>query len=242
MSPRMKILSCAALIFASPPAASAQPAPVPAPLASCNAHFEGTVMATWDANGRTMTLTQPFKFVDAGCHAWAVPAGAVVDGASIPQAAWSLVGGPFEGRYRDASVVHDWYCAIRTEPSEKVHRMFYDAMRASGVESWRASVFYYAVRKAGPQWDDLTVRNSRLATGQLPPALLAPGTAAMGAFARTDTMLREEAPAAAHAPAGPAPVARPAEVTAGELRNLEAVVQARNLSVEDVERLAAPPQ
>src|ERR1035441_4686270 len=43
---------------------------------------------------------------------WKAPKGLVTDGASIPQIAWTPVGGPFEGLYRLAAVVHD---AARSE-------------------------------------------------------------------------------------------------------------------------------
>src|SRR5215471_561969 len=85
------------------------------------------------ADGRLMRLVEPFGFLDPEQKRWPVPPGAKVDGASIPQALWSLIGGPFEGKYRDASVVHDYYCDVRTEPWRAVHKVFYNAMRASDV-------------------------------------------------------------------------------------------------------------
>jgi hypothetical protein len=65
------------------------------------------------------------------------------------------MGGPFEGRYRDASVVHDYYCKVRTAPSDDVHEMFYQAMLANGVDSVKAGVMYYAVKWYGPRWEYL---------------------------------------------------------------------------------------
>jgi hypothetical protein len=65
------------------------------------------------------------------------------------------MGGPFEGRYRDASVVHDYYCKVRTTPSDDVHEMFYHAMLANGVDSIQAGLMYYAVKWYGPQWQFL---------------------------------------------------------------------------------------
>ncbi len=39
--------------------------------------------------------------------------GAIVDGASIPRMFWSIIGGLFDEGYRDASIIHDWYCDKR---------------------------------------------------------------------------------------------------------------------------------
>jgi len=83
---------------------------------------------------------------------WAVPADIIVDGASIPRAFWSLIGGPFEGRYRNASIVHDHYCVLKSVPWKAVHRMFYTAMRCSGVPAVQAKIMYYAVYRFGPRW------------------------------------------------------------------------------------------
>ncbi|WP_412773782.1 DUF1353 domain-containing protein [Nitrobacter sp.] len=52
------------------------------------------------------------SFGDEKCTLWSVPAGATVDGASIPQLFWSLLGG------RNASAIHDWFCTRRTMASE----------------------------------------------------------------------------------------------------------------------------
>ena len=76
----------------------------------------------------------------------------IVDGASIPEAFWSFIGGPFEGKYRNASVVHDFYCDTRTETWEDVHMVFYNGMRAAGVDPITAKIMYSAVYNFGPRW------------------------------------------------------------------------------------------
>jgi hypothetical protein len=110
-----------------------------------------------------MTVKAPFGYQDKSCVTWQVPVNAAVDGASIPSAFWSIIGGPWDGQYRDASVVHDWYCAVRTRRWQDVHRMFYEAMLTSGVNATKAHLMYLAVYYGGPRWDDLTIRNSNLA-------------------------------------------------------------------------------
>ena len=119
-------------------------------------------------DGRRMRVIEDFGFMEADGLHWPVPPQSTVDGASIPQALWSLIGGPFEGKYRSASVVHDYYCAVRSADWRSVHRMFYRAMLVSGVSVRRAKVMYAAVYFAGPHWDDLVVKNVLLG----PPAAL----------------------------------------------------------------------
>jgi hypothetical protein len=72
--------------------------------------FDGKVQAEWLPDGRSMRLLAPFTYTDPNGAVWEAPAGAVVDGASIPRFAWSVTGGPFTGKYRNASVIHDVTC------------------------------------------------------------------------------------------------------------------------------------
>jgi uncharacterized protein DUF1353 len=60
----------------------------------------------WEDDGRLMTLVESFAYIDSSGRTWRVPSGVQVDGASIPQVFWSIIGGPFEGRYRNASIIH----------------------------------------------------------------------------------------------------------------------------------------
>jgi hypothetical protein len=114
--------------------------------------YSGTVKAEWLTKTREMRLLEDFAFKGPDCKVWFVPKNAIVDGASIPQIFWTVIGGPFEGRYRDASVVHDYYCKVKTEPSKAVHEMFYYAMLANGVDSNTAGAMFYAVSWFGPKW------------------------------------------------------------------------------------------
>jgi hypothetical protein len=112
------------------------------------------VVAEWLPNGLEMKLAEPFEYIAADGTSWPVPAGAIVDGASIPRVFWSIIGGPFEGLYREPSVVHDHYCGIRTRPVQAVHSVFFEAMLTSGVPESRAWLMYKAVSKFGPTWTE----------------------------------------------------------------------------------------
>ena len=109
-----------------------------------------------------MRVVEPFGFLDGDGQRWPVPVGTDVDGASIPQPLWSLIGGPWEGEYRDASVIHDYYCDTRIKSWKAVHRVFYNAMCASGVSELRAKTMYAAVYFCGPHWSDTTTHNANL--------------------------------------------------------------------------------
>ncbi|RLS84010.1 MAG: DUF1353 domain-containing protein [Planctomycetota bacterium] len=151
------------LTFAVPDAAD-RPA-VATESSSLWGRFIGDVVAKWEADGRDMTLVEPFAYVDPRDARWDAPPGAVVNGASIPRAFWSLIGGPFEGRFRNASVVHDVACVIRDRPWQEVHRMFHDACRCGGVGAAKAATMYYAVYQFGPRW---TVEERRTIVGGTP--------------------------------------------------------------------------
>ncbi len=118
--------------------------------------FEGQLVVEWiDGEvgpDRSMRLVAPFVFHDDWGTAWTVPTGAVIDGASIPRVLWPFIGSPFVGDYRRASAVHDYYCAVKNRRWQAVHRMFYDALLASGVPGLLAKVLYGAVFAGGPRW------------------------------------------------------------------------------------------
>lgn len=134
------------------------------------AHYTGRPRFEWDEDGRIMTLLNRFAFVDNAKLVWSVPAKARVDGASIPKFAWSILGSPFVGRYRKASVVHDWYSDVRTREWKATHRMFYEAMRTSKVSGAKARIMYAAVYYAGPRWDVAAEYNTELAEVMAPEA------------------------------------------------------------------------
>jgi endonuclease I/V8-like Glu-specific endopeptidase len=117
----------------------------------------------WLDDGRTMKLLKSLTYTTESGERWPAEAGIVVDGASIPRAFWSLIGGPFEGRYRNASIIHDRYCDLRTRTWKATHRMFHDAMRCSMVPPLKAKVMFYAVQRFGPRWTP-----GHEATGSMP--------------------------------------------------------------------------
>lgn len=117
--------------------------------------YTNTVKAEWPENEpREMVLLEGLTFVDPAGEAWPVPSGARIDGASIPRVLWALIGSPFTGLYRRASVPHDYYCVVRTRPWRAVHKMFFHGMVADGVDPCEAARLYKAVYLFGPRWDE----------------------------------------------------------------------------------------
>jgi hypothetical protein len=115
-------------------------------------YYSGSPEARWNPDGRTMTLLNELRYTDPKGETWVAPAGSVVDGASIPRSLWTFMGGPFEGKYRNASVLHDVSYDQHKRPWEECDRMFYNAMRCSGVGPVEAKTMYYSLYKFGHHW------------------------------------------------------------------------------------------
>lgn len=115
-------------------------------------YYSGPVDTRWDADGRTMTLLSELRYTDPRGIRWVAPAGSKIDGASIPRPLWSFMGGPFEGRYRNASVLHDVAYDLHSRPWQDADRMFYHAMRCIGVGAIEAKTMYYSLVRFGRHW------------------------------------------------------------------------------------------
>jgi hypothetical protein len=101
---------------------------------------------------RDIKLINSFGYIDPrGVH-WDAPAGYVTNGASIPPSLWAVVGGPFDGPYRDAAVLHDYYCDSKLRSSDDTHRMYYEAAVARGTSENIASTMYAGIVFGGPKW------------------------------------------------------------------------------------------
>ncbi|MGZ5545402.1 MAG: DUF1353 domain-containing protein, partial [Limisphaerales bacterium] len=87
-------------------------------------HYDGEPVTKWNPDGRTMTLLTELRYTDPHGQVWVAPIGSVVDGASLPRYLWSIMGGPFEGKYRNASVLHDVAYDEHKRPWQDCDRMF----------------------------------------------------------------------------------------------------------------------
>ena len=79
------------------------------------------------------------------------------NGASIPQALWSVYGNPLSGKFRIAALVHDALYASQKVSRELADAIFLDLMKQHEVGYLKRQTMYYAVRSAGwYSWKQLT--------------------------------------------------------------------------------------
>jgi hypothetical protein len=115
------------------------------------ASFSGPVVAEWLPDGVHMRVLTEIRYTDPAGHVWVVPAGFITDGASIPQAFWSLIGSPFTGVYRMAPVFHDAAYDNWGVSREDADTMLHTALLELGCSQWLADVIYEGVRVGGEQ-------------------------------------------------------------------------------------------
>lgn len=122
-------------------------------IAAAKGEFKGEVYTKWLSGGPYMELIKPFSYIDSRGVTWTVPAGTRIDGASIPRPFWTIIGAPYTGNYREASIIHDYYCTTKSRHWKAVHRVFLDGMLTRGVGQFQAQLMYLAVYRFGPRWD-----------------------------------------------------------------------------------------
>ena len=111
-------------------------------------YFTGCLVLQPLPNGKDWKLMETFGFMtEEGKHV-VVPENYIVDGASIPRPFWRLIGSPMTGKYRRASVIHDYLCRENTTPRAWTDKVFLSAMKVGGVPSWKRRAMYWAVRAA----------------------------------------------------------------------------------------------
>jgi len=109
--------------------------------------FSGYPLTRWSGN-RLMIIEEEIFFIDQNKKKWLVPIHSEINGATIPKPLWSIIGSPYVGNYRRASVVHDYFVGEGNNPnfSYKERRaadaMFFNACRTDGC-SWKLSVLLY---------------------------------------------------------------------------------------------------
>lgn len=88
--------------------------------------------------------------------------GYIYDGGTIPKFAWSIIGSPFVGGYRRATLVHDILYDTKALPKSEADNLFFDIMLEDNVKKWRAYVMYCAVRFfGGRDWKNKKPKNMR---------------------------------------------------------------------------------
>ena len=112
-------------------------------------HFSGEPKTEWIdgiAGNRYMLLLEEFWYKDPVEKLWIAPKDSIINGASIPRALWSIIGSPFTGYYRRASIVHDVACHDPEVPRADADKMFHYACLADGCSKVQAWILYAGVR------------------------------------------------------------------------------------------------
>ena len=120
------------------------------------ARFEGRVVLEWLDEPPyvvAMRLVEPFAYRQQDGLVWAVPAGAIVDGRSIPPLFVSVMGLPFEGGFRKTAVVYDYAAKHQARHWQDAQRMFYEASITEGVLQIEAKVMFMLLSAAGTRWE-----------------------------------------------------------------------------------------
>jgi len=156
-------------------------------------------MSVMSGDGYTVEmvlLLKSFSYKDSNGVVWDVPEGFLSDGASIPEQLWAVVGGPYSGPYRDAAVIHDYFCYAKTRKWEDVHNVFLEAALNRGTPEWKAQYMYAGILFKGPRWP--TPQSAELLRGfayaQVTPVPTPPPARPLppSAVGKTDQQIFEE--------------------------------------------------
>ena len=96
----------------------------------------------------TFSLAAPYEVFMDGI-VYAVPAGFITDGASIPRWLWRLCGHPFEEPRLYAAVLHDYFYQTHAMGRAKCDALFRDIQRALGRGTFVTALEYRALRLFG---------------------------------------------------------------------------------------------
>ena len=114
-----------------------------------NGSFSGNPKTEWLADkgdDRDMRVIEAFWYLDPGGRRWDVPAGTIINGASIPRTLWSSIGSPYTGDYRRAALVHDAAVGREGVLRPQADTMFYFACLCGGCSVLQAKLLYAGVR------------------------------------------------------------------------------------------------
>ncbi|HWW60407.1 MAG TPA: DUF1353 domain-containing protein [Thermoanaerobaculia bacterium] len=109
-------------------------------------------------DGRNIMLSADIEYV--GRLRWHARKGLVCDGASIPKLLWPFIGGPYEGRHRRSTILHDdkyqrlarettCFKALVSKKRAIVDRMMLEIAIADGTDPIKALIIYAGVRVGG---------------------------------------------------------------------------------------------
>jgi hypothetical protein len=117
--------------------------------------FEGTPKVEFLAGGNRVLLLEDFVYHDPDGRRWVAPKGLVSDGASIPRAAWTVIGPPIGGPYFFAGLLHDARYRFADCTKEQADMLLWDAALCGGTSEEHAAVIAEAVATCGNDaWEE----------------------------------------------------------------------------------------
>lgn len=105
------------------------------------------------AHDHRLRLLEDFSFRDGDGRLWVARKGGIVDGMPAQAVDSSWVQLPYAGKLRKASVVHDYFVSLKTEPWREVHRMYFAANLAEGVSTPEAKILHMLVYAGDWRWE-----------------------------------------------------------------------------------------
>jgi hypothetical protein len=100
-----------------------------------------------------LRVLEEFTFHQEDGRKWPVPAGALLEGWSIPRALRALPSLPLESEFRKSAVVHGHFAHAKAGRWRDVHRMLYSASLAEGIPPTEAKVLYMTIYASGWRWE-----------------------------------------------------------------------------------------
>ena len=109
-------------------------------------------------SGPRYQLMRDWYFRDWVDEQWAVKAGYIYDGASIPTLTgclWAATYSKFDPRVMRAALAHDFLCDVTPAGTNYVNAadLFGKMLLEDGCGSWRTAAMVKAVKLFGPKWE-----------------------------------------------------------------------------------------
>ena len=116
--------------------------------------FEGRVVAERldDPFFPAMRLKEELLFRQAGGDTWVVPAGATLDGRSMPKLFVSLIGDPLKSGFLKSAVTYDYAVKAKARRWNDAQRMFVEGSVVEGARELDAKVMYLLLQATGSRW------------------------------------------------------------------------------------------
>lgn len=112
--------------------------------------FPNTLQVELQSDRKTWCLLAPFSYLDPDHGLIEVPPGFKTDFASVPRCPLTFA---LMGQYgHAAAVIHDWLYSSDHLSRAAADRVFFNALRSSGIARWRAYAMWAGVRIGGGRY------------------------------------------------------------------------------------------